>query len=139
MLLEELEKEYNIICAKELYEAFIYFRSGNKAILKLVDNDNNKIAKHHYIKQDLGHKFLYNCENYAIKLKDSSDYSMVFDTRNTKVPRDILGRGLSYTNGVHEFQTACITTEDINESENIINIGNELRKKYQITRIKVLK
>ena len=42
---------------------------SNKAILKLVDNDNNKIAKHHYIKQDLGHKFLYNCENYAIKLK----------------------------------------------------------------------
>ena len=58
----DLEKKYNIICAKELYEAFTYFRSGNKAILKLVDNDNNKIAKHHYIKQDLGHKFLYNCE-----------------------------------------------------------------------------
>ena len=68
-MLNDLEKKYNIICAKELYEAFTYFRSGNKAILKLVDNDNNKIAKHHYIKQDLGHKFLYNCENYAIKLK----------------------------------------------------------------------
>lgn len=68
-MLNDLEKEYNIICAKELYEAFTYFRSGNKAILKLVDNDKNKIVKHHYIKQDLGHKFLYNCENYAIKLK----------------------------------------------------------------------
>ena len=68
-MLNDLEKKYNIICAKELYEAFTYFRSGNKAILKLVDNDNNKIAKHHYIKQDLGHKFLYNCANYAIKLK----------------------------------------------------------------------
>ena len=68
-MLNDLEKKYNIICAKELYEAFTYFRSGNKAILKLVDSDNNKIAKHHYIKQDLGHKFLYNCENYAIKLK----------------------------------------------------------------------
>ena len=68
-MLNDLEKKYNIICAKELYEAFTYFRSGNKAILKLVDNDINKIAKHHYIKQDLGHKFLYNCENYAIKLK----------------------------------------------------------------------
>ena len=68
-MLKDIDKKYNIICAKELYEAFTYFRSGNKAILKLVDNDNNKIAKHHYIKQDLGHKFLYNCENYAIKLK----------------------------------------------------------------------
>ena len=68
-MLKDIDKKYNIICAKELYEAFTYFRSGNKAILKLVDSDNNKIARYHYIKQDLGHKFLYNCENYAIKLK----------------------------------------------------------------------
>ena len=68
-MLKDVEKEYNIICAKELYEAFIYFRSGNKAMLKLANTDKNKIARYHYINQDLGHKFLFNCENYAIKLK----------------------------------------------------------------------
>lgn len=61
---DELIKEYNILIAKESYEAFTYFRQGNKAILKLVDN------KKYDIEQYLGHKFLYDCENYAIKFKE---------------------------------------------------------------------
>jgi len=61
---DELIKEYNILIAKESYEAFTYFRQGNKAILKLVHN------KKYDIEQYLGHKFLYDCENYAIKFKE---------------------------------------------------------------------
>ena len=61
---DELIKEYNILIAKESYEAFTYFRQGNKAILKLVDN------KKYDIELYLGHKFLYDCENYAIKFKE---------------------------------------------------------------------
>ncbi len=47
---------------------------------------------------------------YAFKLKAASDYSYIFGTRNSKVPRDVFGRGLLNNNGIHEFQTASITS-----------------------------
>ena len=74
---DELIKEYNILIAKESYEAFTYFRQGNKAILKLVDN------KKYDIEQYLGHKFLYDCENYAIKFKLSYGKKKDLDGEDT--------------------------------------------------------
>lgn len=58
-------QEGNLLIIKELYEAFNYFYSGNKAIGVLATEPIK--AKHHYIKQDIGHKFMYNCHNYGIK------------------------------------------------------------------------
>ena len=54
-------------------------------MLKLANTDKNKIARYHYINQDLGHKFLFNCENYYYTLlpdgtkEYSSDVSYGFD------------------------------------------------------------
>ena len=53
---------------------------------------------------------------YAYKLKDSSDYSSLFDSRTKLVPRDTFGRGILENDGLHEFQTASIIeTDDLNE------------------------
>ena len=54
---------------------------------------------------------------YAFKLKDSSDYISVFNTRTKITPRDIFGRGLLNNDGVHEFQTANIVenADDLND------------------------
>lgn len=48
---------------------------------------------------------------YAFKLKDSSDYSMIFGMRTKTTPREIFGRGLLKTDIVHEFQTASIVAD----------------------------
>ncbi len=53
---------------------------------------------------------------YALKLKDSQDYSNIFNVRSNIIPRDILGRGIINHGGIHEFQTAKIV-----ESEDKLN------------------
>lgn len=54
---------------------------------------------------------------YTFKLKDSSDYSSVFNMRTKIEPRDSFGRGLLNNDGVHEFQTANIVgdIDDLND------------------------
>ena len=66
-------KEFDFLEIKELTEAFTYFKMGNPSVLFFADNRRENIVKHHYIKQDLGHKFIYNCHNFAIKIKIISD------------------------------------------------------------------
>ena len=48
--------------------------------------------------------------HYAFKINDSADYMFIFNTRSKIVPRDILGRGLLFNDGLHEFQTASIVS-----------------------------
>ena len=70
---KECIKEFDFLETKTLIEAFEYFKMGNPSMGMLADNNENKIVKHHYIKQDLGHKFIYDCYNFAIKIKITSD------------------------------------------------------------------
>ena len=70
---KECIKEFDFLETKTLIEAFEYFEMGNPSMGMLSDNNENKIVKHHYIKQDLGHKFIYDCYNFAIKIKITSD------------------------------------------------------------------
>lgn len=69
---------------------------------------------------------------YALRLKDSSDYSNVFNISTKLVPGESLGRGLVDVNGIHEFQVASIVSDNndlsyfINkyiEDQNKINNG----------------
>ena len=63
-------------------------------------------------------KISQDCQtSYAFKLKDSSDYQTVFNSKKILVPRDIFGRGLCFIDDIHEFQTAKITSneEELNE------------------------
>ena len=62
---------------------------------------------------------------YSFRLTDSSDYSSIFNTRTDKEPRSIFGRGLINNDGVHEFQTANILTDENKFNEYIINFINE--------------
>lgn len=70
---KECIKEFGFLETKTLIEAFEYFKMGNPSMGMLSDNNENKIVKHHYIKQDLGHKFIYDCCNFTIKIKITSD------------------------------------------------------------------
>ena len=63
---------------------------------------------------------------YTFKLKDSSDYTSVFNTRTKIVPRDIVGRGLINNDGVHEFQTASIVEDEDKLNDYLISfIANQ--------------
>ena len=48
---------------------------------------------------------------YAFKLKEVSDYTILFGTRVKTMPRDIVGRGYLKNDGVHEFQAASIVED----------------------------
>ena len=73
--MKDYDKEGNLLVMQELYEAYTYFYMGNKAVGLLANNSES--AKRHYVKQDLGNKFMYNCKNYGIKFKQVFD--LVFD------------------------------------------------------------
>ena len=49
---------------------------------------------------------------YVLKLKDSSDYSSIFNARTKLIPRENLGRGLLNNDGIHEFQVASIVEDE---------------------------
>ncbi len=87
---------------KDLYEAFNYFYSGNKAIGMLATNPT--VAKPHFIKQEIGNKFMYNCENYGIKFNQV--FELVFRCEiiryvvenNNEVIKDRLGFTYDFMN-----------------------------------------
>lgn len=49
---------------------------------------------------------------YAYKLKDSSDYGYLFNSKSRLVPRNIDGRGILNNGNLHEFQTASIVEDN---------------------------
>ena len=95
-------QEFNLLVMQELYEAYTYFYMGNKGVGLLANNDT--IAKKHYVKQDLGNKFMYNCKNYGIKFKQI--FELVFEVEviryiidnNNEVVRARLGFTYDYMN-----------------------------------------
>lgn len=64
---------------------------------------------------------------YALHLADSSDYYGVFSTKSKARPRDIQGRGLAVTDGIHEFQTASIVPLDMNLNEYIYKVSEKIK------------
>lgn len=96
-------QESNLLIMQELYEAYTYFYNGNKGIGLLASNDT--LAKKHYVKQDLGNKFMYNCNNYGVKFKQI--FELVFevhviryiiDKNNNEVVRASLSFTYDYMN-----------------------------------------
>lgn len=64
-------KNGNILIMKDLYEAFNYFYSGNKNVELLASEPS--VAKKHYVRQDLGNVFMYDCKKYGIKFINISE------------------------------------------------------------------
>ncbi len=86
-------------------------------------------------------KLTQNINNsYALKLKDSSDYSMVFGKNTKIIPRNINGRGLVMLDNIHEFQTASIVNKDMDLNKFINDfINNErIKNKNSINKIPTL-
>lgn len=65
---------------------------------------------------------------YTLHLSDSSDYYGVFGTKSKTKPRDIQGRGLANTNGIHEFQTASIVPENVGRNDYILNVSKKIKE-----------
>ena len=69
--MEDSIKQGNILIMRELFEAFDYFYAGNNSIAIMASEIN--VAKKHYVKQDLGNKFMYNCKKYGVKFVNISN------------------------------------------------------------------
>ena len=94
-------QEFNLLVMQELYEAYTYFYMGNKGVGLLANNENQ--IKRHYVKQDLGNKFMYNCKNYGIKFKQLSELVFeveviryVVDKNNNEIVKARLGFTYDY-------------------------------------------
>ncbi len=82
-------------------------------------------------------KISQNCSNtYAFKLKDASDYTILFGSKSKIVPRNIEGRGILKIEGVHEFQTAHIVENDDELNKYLLEF---VEKQNQINNIKARK
>ena len=58
-------------------------------------------------------KITQNLDNvFAYKLKDQYDYNTAFNAKTKLMPRETFGRGLINNDGVHEFQTSKIVSND---------------------------
>ncbi|HBA37655.1 MAG TPA: type VII secretion protein EssC, partial [Firmicutes bacterium] len=65
---------------------------------------------------------------YALHLTDQSDYYGVFASKSKIKPRDILGRGLASTDGIHEFQTASIVMPEDNLNDFITELSARIKE-----------
>ncbi|MEE3342495.1 MAG: type VII secretion protein EssC [Bacilli bacterium] len=65
---------------------------------------------------------------YALHLTDPSDYYNTFNMKCNVKPRDILGRGLAYNGGMHEFQTASIVDEEHSVMEFVGEVSKKLKE-----------
>ena len=78
-------------------------------------------------------KLKTNFDNYyAFKLKDSSDYTTVFNTRTKIVPRDMFGRGLMMKDSVHEFQTVSIIEDRDAVNDFVLEFVNQVKQTNQV-------
>ncbi len=78
-------------------------------------------------------KISQNCKNvYAFHVKDSDEYTSIFNQRVRVTPRDILGRGLLDIDGIHEFQVAHVFKEEENERTKLLEFIEEQRSKNQV-------
>ena len=75
-------------------------------------------------------KLLQNFNNsYALRVKDSSEYSSIFDQMTKMEPREIEGRGLFKQDVIHEFQTASIVDSDTNLNDFLTDFVNVQKSK----------
>ncbi len=65
---------------------------------------------------------------YSFQLKDPSDYQEAFGVRTKTTPRDIEGRGLFKMDGVHEFQTVRITSDEERINDFILDFVNNQKE-----------
>lgn len=82
----------------------------------------------------IGRRVNQNFDNaYTLHLTDPSDYFSVFNVKSNTRPRDIFGRGLTYNDGVHEFQAASIVDEEHSLTDYIKQIAEKLKESNQKT------
>ena len=65
----------------------------------------------------------------ALKLKDPTDYPFAFNARQKIEPRDIFGRGICKNEILHEFQTALVCEDKVEETNFLLNLFEEINKK----------
>ena len=65
----------------------------------------------------------------CLKVKDIMDVSTLFNTREKKEVKDLFGRGICMSEGLHEFQTASICEERVNDNKAVIELIEDLKNK----------
>ena len=65
----------------------------------------------------------------GMKLKDTNDYAYLLGGKGKIEPKDIFGRGICFNGIMHEFQTAFVCEDRVEETSKLLSIFEELNKK----------
>lgn len=80
----------------------------------------------------VGSKISQNFGNlYSYKLKDTTEYSTLFNSRKKIEPRDTVGRGLVNNGELHEFQTCSIVENENELNDYLINLSKTLNQNVE--------
>ena len=74
---------------------------------------------------------------FALRLKDSSDYTPIFDQSTKMEPREIEGRGLFKEDVIHEFQTSSIVEDMEKINEHVSKFITEISSKNNVKAKKI--
>ena len=74
-------------------------------------------------------KVSQNVDNiYAYKIKDPTDYYIIFNNKKKLVPRDIFGRGIYLEDTLYEFQTSSITEDQSQLNQYLQELSIKLKE-----------
>lgn len=111
---KEYIDEFKMAESKDLYEAFNAFIMINPRY-PLLARDNNPIAKPHYVKQDLGLEFVYDCNFYGIKmLKVNKDF-INYPYLDCTIIKFYNKNGTKIVESSIKFRYDCVNSRIINE------------------------
>ena len=63
---------------------------------------------------------------FALKLNDSFDYPLLFNTRGSIAPRSIFGRGICFIDSMLEFQTSSVVDNPNNLNKFILDLSEKI-------------
>ena len=65
-------------------------------------------------------------KTFALKLNDSFDYPLLFNTRGSIAPRSIFGRGICFIDSMLEFQTSSVVDNPNNLNKFILDLSEKI-------------
>ena len=83
-------------------------------------------------------KVSQNVDNiYAYKIKDPTDYYIIFNNKKKLVPRDIFGRGIYLEDSLYEFQTASVIKDQAQLNQFLQELSVKLKDKNSLVASKI--
>lgn len=124
---ENYINEFRIFEGKELFEAFNAFIMVNPRF-PLLARESNPKAKSHYVKQDLGLDFIYDCNFYGIKMVKVNKDFISYPYLDCTITKFHYNNGSKIVESSISFRYDCLKSNIINDLKIDVNQENIVKK-----------